>query len=192
MIKDSFLGEIWAFISKRIRVLINGVKVAKIALYDPKKYNIIDTVIKSTPYEYSDLLEIERVKLIEMRDYFFDANISDGDMKVSKEINLAIKLLDILRNETDYFHFEDPYPNEPKEQTWLKTGNKNTEKWNGDYWARHHKYVCDVYVNTRNASRFVHPSVVKYYQEHASDLYFEKARHLYHLIRERLEEGWSN
>ena len=139
-------------------------KVAKYAFRNPKKYRVIEEAINGYWFDYGYLYNIELAKLIEMRDTFKEKGLSSDNEKYVRQMDLAIKLLRIVIEECDCFHFD-----------WTKGG-----------------YVCDVKVNFKNAKRFVKDEeVMDYYTErYPHELYLLKAQYLYHKLRFYFEQYW--
>lgn len=145
----------------------NIFKFVKIALTNPSKYNLVHEAINGESFDYAYLYYIERKKLIEMREYFKVHGISTRNDEIIKQINLAIKLLDIIIDE-NVFHFErdDVYDESI--------------------------YVCDVNVNLKNINRFTNNEIEKdvIKNKFPHELYLLKATHLYHKLRNNLEQNW--
>lgn len=145
------------------KLIKNIFKLIKIAFSDKLKYNVVDKALNGYWFDYGYLYDIELAKLIEMRDNFKGKGLSVDNEKYVRQMDLAIKLLEII-NEDEGFHFD-------------------TE--NGGY-------VCDVKVNLKNAKRFVKDEeVMDYYTErYPHELYLLKAQYLYHKLRFYFEQYW--
>ena len=145
------------------KLIKNIFKLIKIAFSDKLKYNVVDKALNDYWFDYGYLYDIELAKLIEMRDNFKEKGLSVDNEKYVRQMDLAIKLLEII-NEDEGFHFD-------------------TE--NGGY-------VCDVKVNLKNAKRFVKDEeVMDYYTErYPHELYLLKAQYLYHKLRFYFEQYW--
>lgn len=143
-------------------------------------WNVIKTAFEGYPYDSSYLLQLERSKIIEMSNYIEKAARYKGYEKDVKWMRFAVKLLDILiSNGLDLFHYDG-------EMKFIPLDNGNYEVDTSEL-----KYVCHVYVNTRNISRFVSDNKsAKFYKEHQHELYLKKVRYLYHKIRLYYEEQW--
>ncbi len=149
---------------KIFKVIGNMFKVAKYAFRSPKKYRVIEEAINGYWFDYGYLYNIELAKLIEMRDTFKEKGLSSDNEKYVRQMDLAIKLLRIVTEECDYFHFD-----------WTNGG-----------------YVCDVKVNLKNAKRFVKDEEVMdfYTERYPHELYLLKAQYLYHKLRFYFEQYW--
>lgn len=148
---------------KRVGHFIKNVfKLFKIAFSNKNKYKVVDEALNGHWFDYGYLYNIELAKLIEMRDAFKEKGISTDNEKYVRQMDLAIKLLKIINEEYNYFHFD----------------------WRG--------YVCDVKVNLKNAKRFVKDEeVMDYYTErYPHELYLLKAQYLYHKLRFYYEQYW--
>ena len=117
-----------------------------------------------------------------MADYIEKHKRFEEWQRTVRDMRICAKLIYILQHDTDLFHF---------------TGQLNfveTEDGSGLYEAKgtpDYAYVCDVYVNTRNAYRF---GIKKddFLCRNAHEIYLVKARYLYHKIRfERELEWWD-
>lgn len=172
---------------KIFKVIGNMFKVAKYAFRNPKKYRVIEEAIDGYWFDYGYLYNIELAKLIEMRDTFKENGLSSDNEKYVRQMDLAIKLLKIVIEETDCFHFEH-YPNEHGKivfENYIDESGKIVSVSNM-------KYVCDVKVNLKNAKRFVKDEeLMDYYTErYPHELYLLKAQYLYHKLRFYFEQYW--
>lgn len=141
------------------------------------KWLIIWEAIKTQPYDYAFLLKLEKAKLKEMEHYFKHSNISYEDGRIARDINLAIKLLNIIDQTTDTFNFK--MGNEvckiDDEEHLLPIGSE---------------YECLVNVNTRNKGRFGGDNIL--FDRFPDTLYVAKAENLYYkLLKERLNTWWN-
>ena len=144
-------------------LLKNIFKLIKIAFSNKNKYKVVDEALNGHWFDYGYLYNIELAKLIEMRDTFKEKGISADNEKYVRQMDLAIKLLKIINEEYNYFHFDN-----------------------------NRVYVCDVKVNLKNAKRFVkNEEVMDYYVErYPHELYLLKAQYLYHKLRFYFEQYW--
>lgn len=157
----SVIGDFFKRVGHFIR---NMWKLFKIALFNKVKYKTVDEAINGYGFDYGYLYNLELAKLNEMVDYFTKHGTSADNDKYIRQMKLAIKLLKIVIEERDCFHFD-----------WAKGG-----------------YVCDVKVNLKNAKRFVkEEEVMDYYTErYPHELYLLKAQYLYHKLRFYFEQYW--
>lgn len=129
-----------------------------------KYKNLIKSVLKFNTYDYAYLLSIEKQALICMKDYFSNSNIAVSDKEVAKDLDLAIKLLDII----------------------LEIDNSYTYSFPG-------KFHSIKYVNTKNAYRFLSGYKFDFSSPVIKDaLRVEKAWHLYNRLRELKMRHWWN
>ena len=147
---------------------------------------------KGYPFDHGYLLELEEKKLKEMLIYHKERTIVPVSDEQRKEIiwslELAYKLLHIINNDTDLFHFENKTPSE---NMFVKSDEKidgeECYEINKNY---HHEYFCDCKVNLRNIKRFCNEKQIPFYERMPHEVYLLKARHIYYMIRERYEELW--
>ncbi len=143
-------------------------------------FKILKTLFKSYPWQESFLYDLERAKMNEMANYLEKADRFVGVEYVVRDIRLCIKMLDIINNETDLFHYDGKLNFIPIE--------------NGNYTIKHSddfKYNCDVYVNTRNIDRFCfNEHEKKWMLRSPHELYIRKAKYLYHKIRYERDNQW--
>lgn len=155
------------------RFLANIFKMIKIAIINSSKYELVNEAINGNSFDFAYLYYIEKQKLIEMREYFKIHGISTRNDEIIKQIDFAIKLLNIIINENVY-HFEYYTDNERNDYSSDKI------------------YVCDVKVNLKNIDRFTNnnfeKNIIKNKFPH--ELYLMKARNLYHKLRYYYEENW--
>lgn len=144
-------------------------------------WKLFKTVLQSYPFDYSYLLELEKVKIIEMADYIEKAARYEGYEKDVKYMRIAAKLIDIITEQVNLFHYNGKLEFIPLENNKYEVNTNNLE------------YVCHVNVNTRNINRFFNKEEpIEYYKIHKHELYIRKARYLYHKIRYYEEEKWWN
>lgn len=160
---------------KILTVIKNMFKSVKIAIKNPYKYDVIDQAINGYSFDYAYLYDVERTKLVEMRNYFNDHGIAENSWDMVRKIDLAIKLLDIANESTDTFgyRFLD-------EERSAKTENFDDE------------YYCKVNVNLKNSKRFFTDNefLLNYINKHPHELYIKKAQYLYHKLRYYFEQTW--
>ena len=149
------------------RFLANIFKIIKIAITNSSKYELVNEAINGNSFDFAYLYNIEYAKLSEMKDYFEKHGIAANNDEKIKQIDFAIKLLNIIIDENVY-HFEYYTDNESK------------------------KYVCDVKVNLKNIDRFTNNNFEKdiIKNKFPHELYLMKARNLYHKLRYYYEENW--
>jgi hypothetical protein len=142
------------------------------------------TVMKSYPWDYSFLYELERAKIEEMCKYHEKHQRFTNWEYVVRDMKLCMKLIDIFTNKVNLFHYDGNIVFNPIE------GSE-------DYEVSHtpdFKYVCDVKVNTRNIDRFIPRGkdcpCREYWKEHAHEVYILKAKALYHKIRLEKDFEW--
>ena len=88
------------------------------------------------------------------------------------------------------FHYDGdivfvPVPEEEMKEKGYEEGTMELKK------SKDFRYHCDVYVNTKNVSRFVgNKKLEEYYVKYPHELYELKARTLYHKIRAEREAEW--
>lgn len=169
----AILAHISNFFKKVGHFIKNILKVSKNALFDTKKYKLIDEAINGFGFDYGYLYNIEYAKLSEMKDYFEKHGIAANNDKKIKQIDLALKLLKIIKDE-NVFHYE-----------WHKDCR-------GKITYSNPKYCCDVEINIRNANRFIKNEKEKefYINNYPHEIYLLKAKHLYHKVRNIYEQTW--
>lgn len=143
-------------------------------------WKVMKTAFDGYPYDHSYLLQLERSKIVEMANYIEKAARYEGYEKDVKWMRIAVKLLDILIDDgLDLFHYDG-------EVKYIPLNNGNYEVDTSEL-----KYVCHIYVNTRNINRFYRNyEPIDYYKERQHHLYLRKVRYLYHKIRLYYEEQW--
>ena len=139
----------------------------------------IKIVCQSRPWDFWGLYALEKESIAELWDYIQCEDRYYGVEYDVRDMKIAERLLEIMMDDTQFFHFETPE---------YQDGLDN----NGNE-VRFPLYVCDVKVNLRNIDRFVKDPVLKrYYMSHPHELYIEKARCLYHKIRLERDLNWSS
>lgn len=139
-------------------------------------WKVVKYAIKGYPFDFGYIWDLEKAKLEEMLNYFSKANIilpEDYEL-IIRDIKLAIKLLDIIREEELTFEYK------PTEDFERLTG---------------FDYECLVNVNTNNAHRFINPRTdnLEFAINRMPHLvYLAKAKHLYYKLMEyRIEHWWD-
>lgn len=158
-----------------------------IRMHTKKRFlRVLKATLKSYPYDSSFLLEIEQAKLNEIADYIEENDRFVGCEYVVRDIRLCVRLIEILKHETDYFHFNGDIRFVPSGKV-DEGGNEIMElKPTSDF-----EYVCDVKVNMKNIDRFARNQAEKeMFKRQPHELYLRKARCLYHKIRSEREENW--
>lgn len=143
--------------------------------------NLVKTAFKGEPWDYEYLLRIEHAKIKEMLEWHDEKRRFEGVEFTIRDLRICLSLLEIMMGERQLFHYEGKLLSEP-------TGDGEMRRIveSPDF-----KYVPDVYVNTRNAGRFVKDEkLMNFYTKFPNDLYILKARHLYHRMRLEKEETW--
>lgn len=139
-------------------------------------WKVIKSAIKGYPFDFCYMWDLEKAKLEEMLNYFKHGNIilpEDYEI-IIRDIKLAIKLLDIIREEELTFSYE------------FNSSDDNKEVCGFDY-------ECLVNVNTNNAYRFMntHTNELEYAINRMPHLvYIAKAKHLYYKLMEYKIEHW--
>lgn len=145
---------------------------------------LFKTTLKSYPWDWTYLYEIEKAKIIEMRKYHERTQNFVGWERVVRDMKICERLIDIFTGKVDLYHYNGGI-------TFVRNENGNYTMKTSDDWG----YVCHVKVNTKNIDRFigpVKPSIRQYWIDNPHELYIEKAKRLYHKIRyERDEEWWD-
>jgi hypothetical protein len=126
------------------------------------------------PWDYAYTYDILRARLVEQYEYLSKSDIAVGNEYRASRIKTAIKLYDIMIGEDTAGHFEIVTPQERQE-----TQSKDVVK-----------YIQTKYVNTRNAHRFLHPTVIKNFGSYTEYLYEEKAHRLFWRIMAENSRDW--
>ena len=82
---------------KTFTVLKNIFKSIKIAIKNPYKYKVVDKAINGYSFDFGYLYELEYSKLEEMLHYFEKYGLSTDNDNIIRQIKLAMKLLNIIR-----------------------------------------------------------------------------------------------
>ena len=149
-------------------------------LFSRHFYRKIGILLRGRPWDFWGLYEIEKATIEEMSECIGTCDRYFGVEYDVRDMNLAVKLLEVVKDEADLFHFEkpdvEPEPVNGRRRRFIPG-----------------KYVCDVYVNTKNVKRFARNDVEeKLFLKYPHDLYVEKARHLYHKIRCERDINWAD
>lgn len=146
-------------------------------------WNIVKVAFKGYPWQDSFLYELERAKIQEMIEYHKKAKRFEGWEYVVRDMQICINLIGIILEEEELFDYEGD-------------GLKFTKIEGTDNYeiSGNNKYVCKVYVNTKNAYRFIplgndNPHI-DYWKEHSHEIYLLKAKALYHKIRNERDAEW--
>lgn len=143
---------------------------------------ILKTALHGYPWQESFLYELEKVKIQEMINYHKKVKRFVGWEYVVRDMELCVKLIDMMLDDTPYFHFNGNLVFKKTEDCETYSVGK-TEDF---------KYVCDVKVNTRNIDRFCAEKEKDSFLKFPHELYLRKIKHLYHKIRyERDCEWWD-
>ena len=158
-------------------VIKNIFKSIKIAIKEPYKYEVVDQAINGFSFDYAYLYDLERAKLVEMRNFFKNEGIAENSDDMVKKIDLAIKLLDIANESTDTFGYK-----------FLDNGTSRS----GGLADLDDEYYCKVNVNLKNANRFFEGNdfMLEYVKKTPHELYIRKAQYLYHKLRYYFEQSW--
>lgn len=148
-------------------------------LFRKESWGILKQWFRGYAFDADYLYELEQAKLKEMIAFNKRVQGHQGWEHDVRNMEICVSLLDILLEKRRLFHFTgNPEFSEPDEN--------GTVQWLPGTLVHH----CDVYVNKRNATRFLEPEQVeKWYDE---DIYREKAKALYFKIRyEHTDEWWD-
>ena len=130
------------------------------------------------PWDYCYLLEIEQRKLKEMAEYFKKSQLTVGWEIQVRDCELCVKLIDIILEKTKAY------------RSWLHNNYGQVKQSIKDM----RPIPFSIYVNTRNAKRFIHHFHLTnndlMNQHHKMELYRRKAMYLYHKIRLYKIETW--
>ena len=142
--------------------------------------DVVKTAFKGDPWDEGYLLELEYAKIKEMREWHKEKGRYVGVEFTVRDMDICLSLLEIMMGKRSLFHIEGKLLSE-------KTGEDGMYRVveSPDF-----KCVTDVYVNARNADRFVTEKTKDFYIGNLDELYKLKARHLYHKIRADREERW--
>ena len=115
------------------------------------------------PFDYGYMLDCERIMLRKMHDFFTKESVLCDKDDIARRIGLAINLLNIILAYDDPLIMEYNDPSEYKDV------------------IRNASFRIDIYVNTRNAARFLMDNINNPILQ--NELRKEKAWYLYHKLR---------
>lgn len=172
--------------------MFNFIKRLKRYRLNKEHLKLVWEAWKGYPFDHGYLLNLEELKLKEMLVYHKYRSVvplcDEQREEIIRSLELACKLIHILNNETDLFHFES---NKSTEEMFVKSDIKidgeECYEMNPKY---KQQYFCDVNVNLKNVHRFCTKEQIPYYTRMPHEVYLLKVKHLYHLIRERYDELW--
>lgn len=152
--------------------------------FTKNNFNIIKTVLKGYPWDYGYLYELEKAKIKEMADYIEKRKMFVGWEQVVRDMRICINLIDIFTEKRDLFHYDGKVKYVP-----YKENNSAEELYEID--TSDLKYYIKVYVNTKNAKRFLREEQIDFCtNKHPHELYIAKAKALYHKIRLERDGSW--
>lgn len=157
--------------------------------FDKNHIALMKEAYKGRPYDHGYLTQLEYAKIKEMVEYHEKRNFFVGVEYVIRDMKICLSLLDIVMGKRSTFHYDGnivfvPIPEEEMKEKGYEEGTMELKK-TPDF-----RYHCDVYVNTRNVSRFTGKKYEDFYVKHPHELYELKARTLYHKIRAEHEAEW--
>lgn len=139
-------------------------------LRSKKQRAYMRAALNATPFEFADIEYVMYKYMIAQLEYLKKCTIVDTTKDV-RELEWAIKLMEIVLDINDGCHIEYGHP-----------GMDLLESLNDP----DTRIVMDVYVNTRNATRFIERNLIDMYIKLPYELRRIKARHiLYELIKNR-------
>ena len=142
--------------------------------------HVLKVVLKSYPWDYAYLYEIEQAKILEMMNYHKKHQRFVGWEQVVRDMQICYNLIDIFTEKKDLFHYTGNLKFVPVE-------NSDSVEIKDDNLVYH----CLVNVNTNNVDRFItHPEEKKWLLRHPHELYIKKAKYLYHKIRLENDGKW--
>jgi hypothetical protein len=143
---------------------------------------LVWTALSGRPWDFDYLYYLEKAKLQEMLAYQEKHNLICEEQReqIIRTLRLAIRMLDIINNDHNYYHFDGDVKFDPISGSTLSRVNMDDIR-----------YYCDVNVNLRNMNRFVREKdTYQFYEKHPHEVYILKARYLYHKIRFYYTELW--
>ena len=158
--------------------------------FDKDHIALMKEAYNGRPYDHEYLTQLEYAKIKEMVNYHERARFFVGVERIIRDMKICLSLLDIMMGKRNTFHYDGdilfvPVPEEERKEDWYEEGAMELKK-SPDF-----RYHCDVYVNTKNVSRFVgNKKLEEYYVKYPHELYELKARTLYHKIRAEREAEW--
>jgi hypothetical protein len=155
-------------------------------------FKLLKTVLLGYPYDSTYLLEIERDKILEMVNHFEKVLSGErfglpyeGMETHIRYMKIAARLIDIIIDDCKLWHYDENIFRKVSDNGHIIFVDKNGNPTEDD------GYRCDVNVNTRNIDRFLTKSDDKEYcLKHPHEIYWLKARYLYHKIRFEQELSW--
>ena len=142
--------------------------------------HLFKVVLKSYPWDYGYLYDIEQAKILEMMNYHKKHQRFVGWEQVVRNMQICYNLIDIFTEKKPLFHYTGGLNFIPIE------GSDNVEVKSDNL-----VYHCLVNVNTKNVDRFIsHPEEKKWLLKHPHELYIKKAKYLYHKIRLENDGKW--
>ena len=146
---------------------------------------------KERDWDYTFMLEMEYMKLRQMEEYFKERDTFIGIEYVRRDLKICLRLLDIVMGKNDLNIEHSPLKFVPFKED---NGRKMYKLEGASEIISYRK----LYVNVRNASRFVkfdfkNPNMDDSSEiSHKESLRLNKAWHLYNLIRTyRMFEWWD-
>lgn len=130
-----------------------------------KNKKLIKEASRFKPFDFDYLLAIEKQALVLMYEYFENSNIAECDERTAKDLKLALKLLDIVRERDSAYHLGSTY----KDEGWI-----------------------DRHINIKNWKRFVKQEVDWDRPIFKDHLRTEKAWYLYNKLKYERLRGWWN
>lgn len=143
-------------------------------IFKRKSLKLIREACVSYPYDWTYLLELNRVKYEQMIEYFEASNITGSSPRICRDLRICINLIDIITEKTELVDNDttgilDPYYLE----------NRKTRKINRK-------------VNYKNIDRFIPEQHIDFYKDFEDEYYIEKAKHLYFkILNDKLFTFWD-
>lgn len=132
--------------------------------FNKHHWNVVKSAYKGYPFDFGYLWELEKAKLQEMLHYFNHADIIEDYKPIQKDIKLALKLLDIIREEELTFTYRN---------------------------GKEFEYKCLVNVNLNNGYRYFNEKELEFVKNKMPHmLYMAKAKRLYYKLLEYKIETW--
>lgn len=174
-VTESFIKSL-----KRINSPWNKIRGVWYWIYDHTRkdfFRVLKATLSGNPWDSFYLLRMEKAKLIELANYLEKTNRYVGVEYDVRNIRICISLLEIMLDERELSH---------------TTGDWRVDK-DGALDMSGVEYHVDVYVNTKNIDRIIPDKTAQSsYLKFPDLLYVEKARHLYHKIRNEQETRWAD
>ena len=140
------------------------------------------------PFDHAYLTRIEEYKLKEMLEYHKNRSVvplEDGTRnEIVSSLELACKLIHMINNEDELYDYDG---DDNVAMFVKKDGDDNLYELNPE---RNMTYVCNVKVNTNNASRFCRKDQIQIYTKYKHELYLLKVKHVYYMLREMYTDLW--